>query len=156
MVQVSTQVQTRIWLYRGTPNAQGICSVWCFQDRGLKVVLTLPGVGVGGRELGPSRTLHLKWYRHYHHYLARLGPSRTLLKYSGFVPWSSFSAVSWKLLALTTNLSVFSSKPESSQLLSSCYITHRACLQKALIKFPFLLTVKKAAVNLLGDEKKST
>ena len=52
----------------------------------------------------------------------------------------------------------FSSEHESSTGVSynSSYIRHKAGLQIAVIYFSFLLTAKKAAVNLLGEEKKST
>lgn len=59
-------------------------------------------------------------------------------------------------LALTTNLpmcSLHMSHP-GSYLVAT--LGTEPVLQIALIEFSFLLTAKKAAVNLLGDEKKST
>lgn len=114
IVQVSTPTQMRIsWLYRGTPYAQGIsaaCNAYRTMDLG---DTSLPG--------GQARC-----------------SSRTLLKCSEFVPWSSFLPISWKLIwALATNLSVFSSEHESSQLLPSSYVTHRACIAKSFDTMSF-------------------
>lgn len=63
---------------------------------------------------------------------------RNLLKYSEFVPWSSFLSISWKLtLALATNLSVFSSEHESPQLLPSSYLAHKAFIAKSFDTMSF-------------------
>lgn len=101
------------WLYRGTPYAQGISAACnAYRTMGLGDT-SLPG--------GQARC-----------------SSRTLLKCSEFVPWSSFLSISWKLiLALATNLSVFSSEHESSQLLPSSYVTHRTCIAKSFDTMSF-------------------
>lgn len=94
---------------RGTPYIRpgNLCSLWCLGET------SLPG--------GQARF-----------------SSRTLLKYSEFVLWSSFLSISWKLsLALATNLSVFSSEHELPQLLSSSYVTRKACIAKSFDTMSF-------------------